>query len=207
MGKYSTDKKQEIRKEEIVSACEKLYKKMSFKEITLKEISKETSFTRPSIYNYFQTKEEIFLALLGEEYRKWGKFLEDNLSGEINPTAEGFADFIARSLSDREQLLKLLSINYYEMEENSRLERLTEFKCVFNKTFEVIKKLLHLYFKGITEKEEESFLFAFFPFMFGIYPYTHVTKKQTMAMEKAGMQFTTRTVEGIIKDFIIKYFK
>ena len=37
------------RKEEIVNACEKLYQIMSFKVITLKEISVETSFSRPSI--------------------------------------------------------------------------------------------------------------------------------------------------------------
>ena len=52
------------RREEIIAACEKLYQTMSFKEITLKDISVETSFSRPSIYNYFQTKEEIFLALM-----------------------------------------------------------------------------------------------------------------------------------------------
>ena len=56
------------RKEEIVCACAKLYETMSFKEITIKEIAKLTSFTRTSIYNYYQTKEEIFLALLRKEY-------------------------------------------------------------------------------------------------------------------------------------------
>ena len=47
------------RKEEIINACEELYKTMSFKEITLKDIADLTTFTRTSIYNYFQTKEEI----------------------------------------------------------------------------------------------------------------------------------------------------
>ena len=51
------------RKNEIVSACRRLYETMSFKEITLKEIGQQTSFTRTSIYNYFETKEEIFLAI------------------------------------------------------------------------------------------------------------------------------------------------
>ena len=51
------------RKEEIINACAKLYTTMNFKDITLKQISLETTFTRTSIYNYFQTKEEIFLAL------------------------------------------------------------------------------------------------------------------------------------------------
>ncbi|WP_253287604.1 TetR/AcrR family transcriptional regulator [Anaerotignum sp. MSJ-24] len=59
------------RKEEIITACEELYKAMSFKEITIKEIGNATSFTRTSIYNYFQTKEEIFLALLQREYERW----------------------------------------------------------------------------------------------------------------------------------------
>ena len=51
------------RREEIINACEQLYRTMSFREITLKEIGKITSFSRPTIYNYFETKEEIFLAL------------------------------------------------------------------------------------------------------------------------------------------------
>ncbi len=44
------------RREEIINACAQLYETMGFKEITLKEIANFTSFTRPSIYNYFQTK-------------------------------------------------------------------------------------------------------------------------------------------------------
>lgn len=56
------------RREEIIDACEKLYARLSFKEVTIKEIGKETTFTRTSIYNYFQTKEEIFLALITREF-------------------------------------------------------------------------------------------------------------------------------------------
>ena len=48
------------KREEIINACEKLYGTMSFREITLKDISSITSFSRPTIYNYFETKEEIF---------------------------------------------------------------------------------------------------------------------------------------------------
>ena len=64
------------RKEEIISACRKLYETMSFKDITLKEIGKQTSFTRTSIYNYFETKEEIFLALFAQEYELFAEDLD-----------------------------------------------------------------------------------------------------------------------------------
>ena len=66
-----SEKLTNARKEEIICACASLYKTMSFKDITIKEIGAATSFTRTSIYNYFQTKEEIFLALLQQEYEKW----------------------------------------------------------------------------------------------------------------------------------------
>ena len=62
------------RREEIVNACETLYQSMSFKDITLKEIGNVTSFSRPTIYNYFQTKEEIFLALYEKEYGDADRF-------------------------------------------------------------------------------------------------------------------------------------
>ena len=52
------------REDEIISACAALYETMGFKDITLRDIGEKTSFTRTSIYKYFQTKEEIFLALL-----------------------------------------------------------------------------------------------------------------------------------------------
>ena len=56
----------ESRPDEIVEACRQLYQNHTFHEITLKDISDRTSLSRPSIYNYFATKEEIFLELLLE---------------------------------------------------------------------------------------------------------------------------------------------
>ena len=52
------------RREEIISLCEWLYQTVSFIEITLRNTAGARSLTRPSIYNCFQTKEEILLALM-----------------------------------------------------------------------------------------------------------------------------------------------
>ena len=77
------------KREEIVSACEQLYQTMSFREITLKEISKITSFSRPTIYNYFETKEEIFLALFQREYDRWNEELTGILNGNEQLSKKG----------------------------------------------------------------------------------------------------------------------
>ena len=104
------------RKEEIINACELLYKTMSFKEITMKDIASATSFTRTSIYNYFETKEEIFLALLKREYELWVESLNKLICEHNELSLDEAASLLARSLAERKQLLKLLSMNHYDME-------------------------------------------------------------------------------------------
>ena len=74
------------RREEIIDACAKLYETMNFKDITLKEIGKVTTFNRTAIYNYFNTKEEIFLALMQREYDLWVADLEQLLSAPVSVT-------------------------------------------------------------------------------------------------------------------------
>ena len=84
---------------------------MSFRDITLKEIGNVTSFSRPTIYNYFETKEEIFLALFEREYVRWNEALVAILYDQESMTRSELADKIAASLAYRVQLLKLLSMN------------------------------------------------------------------------------------------------
>ena len=87
------------RREEIIGACEQLYQTMSFKEITLKEIGNATSFSRPTIYNYFRTKEEIFLALFQLEYDRWNDDLSGILENNKKLTAAALAEKIAKTLT------------------------------------------------------------------------------------------------------------
>lgn len=185
------------RKEEIVNACAKLYEKMSFKDITIKEIGEVTSFSRTSIYNYFHTKEEIFLALIQREYEKWIEQLKKIQSENESLTSNEFASELAHSLEERENLLKLLSMNHYDMEENSRMERLVEFKEVYGKAINEVRKCLEKFFIDMTDKDKQDFIFSFFPFMFGIYPYTVVSEKQRQAMKLANVNYVYMSIYEI----------
>lgn len=185
------------RKEEIITACAELYQTMSFKEITMKEIGKATSFTRTSIYNYFQTKEEIFLALLQREYESWIESLTLIRTKHESMTPARFADALAKSLEDRKTLLKIMSMNHYDMEENSRIERLVEFKVVYGRSLAEMRNCLDKFFPDMSVGDQQDFIFSFFPFMFGIYPYTVVTEKQREAMEKAHVNYVYMTIYEI----------
>jgi AcrR family transcriptional regulator len=51
------------RRREIIDAAEKILFAKGFERTTLVEIAKKSEFSRPTLYKYFQNKEEIYLAV------------------------------------------------------------------------------------------------------------------------------------------------
>ncbi len=117
-----------------------------------------TSFSRPSIYNYFQTKEEIFLAILKKEYELWIADLETVMKENETLKSNVFAEKVAESL--------------------------VEFKVAYGRSLQTFATLLGKFFPEMTVEERQNFIYRFFPFIYGIYPYTFVTDKQKEAMRQ-----------------------
>ncbi|MCQ2501292.1 MAG: TetR/AcrR family transcriptional regulator [Lachnospiraceae bacterium] len=192
------------RREEIISACEELYKTKGFKDITIRDIGNITSFTRTSIYNYFQTKEEIFLAILKREYDLWTEELYLRINSQDAMSDEEIADCLAETLDKRQQLLKLLSMNHYDMEDNSRMEALVDFKVSYGRSMQAVMSLLGKFRSDLSVAERQNFVYAFFPFLFGIYPYTVVTDKQKIAMQEAGVEYNYQSVHELIYACVLR---
>lgn len=192
------------RKEEIVNACAALYETMSFKDITLRDIGDKTSFTRTSIYNYYHTKEEIFLALLKREYDAWIVDMGEMIKRNTAMDADAFAEALSRILEKRSCMLKRMSMNIYDMEVNSRMENLVDFKKSYAEAFDTLGKCLQKFFPSMTQEDRKKFLYAFFPFLFGIYPFTTHTEKQLEAMKQAGIKEGDCTIYELTKPFLLR---
>ena len=109
-------------------------------------------------------------------------------------TRDELARTLACTLTDRPRLLRLLSMNLYEMEANSRPERLAEFKVAFGASLKTVERMLEKYVSEMDQSDRQQFLYTFFPFIYGIYPYTSVTEKQKEAMDEAGVQYEEKTI-------------
>lgn len=195
------------RKEEIINACEKLYESSGFNEISISSIGDETTFSRTSIYNYFHTKEEIFLALLKREYDKWIEDLNKIYEENEKMSKEDFAKKLALSIEKRKKMLKLVSMNMYEIEENSRLEELVEFKKTYGLAVEFVRKCIDKFFTDMEEKDKNNFMALLFPFMYGIYPYTEATDKQIEAMKIANILTKPMSIYEITYVEVLKLLK
>ena len=181
-----TQKQIETRQNEIMYACKKIYLDEGYEEVTLKKIAEITSFTRPAIYSYYKTKEEIFLDILKEEFANWQIGLLKNCNDVIDYTREQFCVALANSMCDRTTLLELLAVHLNTIENNTSLERLVEFKKTVYQFFDTLKQELEKFFPNIQTSDKEEFFDIFITYINGLYPHIYHSKKQKEAMTIAG---------------------
>ena len=91
-------------------------------------------------------------------------------------------------------MLKIQTMNLYEIEENSREERLAQYKRSFYRAMTAMDGCLTTYKPDITEAEKRDFRYVFFPFLYGIYAYAHPTPKQLTVMAQVGIPQAGMTV-------------
>ena len=188
----------QARSEEIVNACEQLFKTMHYKDINIKEIAEKTTFSRPSIYNYFLTKEEIFLALLTREYKGWTKDLQKMEKVEGEDGRRTFAISSALILEKRTALLKLLSMDLNEMELNCRMEKLVEFKKVYGRMMVAFACAVKRLCEDMGDNEIDRFMYAYLPMVQGVYPYAFESDMQKAAMQQAGVSPTGKSLHELL---------
>lgn len=194
------------RKEEILDAFEKLYQTKSVRNISMREIGEKTSLTRSSIYNYFQTKEEIQLGLTIREFTLWRDELRKiSLYNKMN--VEEFAKAIADSLSERKQFIKLISWNHCEIEENSRPENLAEIQKITYDAMQLLMACLNKTFSNMSKYKKQGFMIDFFTYIYGIDCFIQVSQKQQESLKLANIPYNPLTIYDAVYGFILRYFR
>ena len=67
-----------------------------------------------------------------------------------------------------------------------------------------IRSILSRFCPDISKEEIENCIYVFYPFMFGIYPYTSVTEKQKTAMKDAQVDFVSHSIYEITYNCLIR---
>ena len=194
-----TKEESDSRRNEVIDACEALYREESYHDITMSQIAEGVSFGRANIYNYFQCKDEVLLALLQREHELWAADLE-GLAGRAGALGDTLlAEELAATVQAREQMLKLMAMNIYDMEQNSRLQSLVEFKRAYARAIAALRAVLAAAKPQWDDRRADRFIFGFMPCLHGVYPYAHHTEKQRAAMQKAGVPPSDLTVCELVQ--------
>jgi AcrR family transcriptional regulator len=106
------------RREHLLETARILWTEGTFSSITMNQVAGQAKLAKGTTYLYFQSKEELLLALLGQELEQWFDHLDGELEQTLTHTPRSLAHLIAESLQARQELIRLLSIQGGILEQN-----------------------------------------------------------------------------------------
>ena len=131
----------------------------------------------------------------------------ENNEKYANLTTEKTAAIIAETLAARPLLLKILSMNCYDLEENTSFEQLVDFKKSYVRRVTLLKKFLTKFKSNFTPREIDDCLYSLLPLIFGVYPYSATTEKKKKAVARAGGTHREITAYEIIYNRAVRILK
>lgn len=120
----------DARRETILVVALELFCKNSFESITMGTISVGAGLAKGTLYLYFHSREEIFLALLARELHAWLAAV-GQATKEWSSLNDGL-DWIADSLTGRGELLRLSSLFHSALEQHVPIETVRAFKLTYD---------------------------------------------------------------------------
>jgi AcrR family transcriptional regulator len=122
-----TDQKEE-RRQLIMNAARALLKRAQFSDITMDAVAQCSGLAKGTVYGYFNTKEELFLALTEDEVAAWLDDLNYRLSALDSPTISSVTDAVCDSVANTRLLTRLLPILHPVLEHNIDYESMVRVK-------------------------------------------------------------------------------
>lgn len=177
------------RQNEIINACYSLFSNSTYDDITFGEISKITSISRPSIYNYYITKEEILLDVLEKEYFKWFENFRNSFDENTRLNKKDLSNLLINSFDGFETFLRLLSIQYSILEKNCSFEKLTQFKMNTQTIFNTLESIIGKTYPRSTSEDKSTFIFMMFSSIGNFYEMCTPNETEIKALKIANRDY------------------
>jgi AcrR family transcriptional regulator len=123
-----TDEDRQERRNAFLEAAQSLWAERNFTTFTMHEVAELGGFSKPTLYLYFPTKEELLLSLLTELLRKWFLELRIELQSTEKWTSDEIADCFARLMVNHPSMVRLLSLVNTVLEQNVSPNSIHAFK-------------------------------------------------------------------------------
>lgn len=137
---FQDENKEEVR-EKIIHAATQMFGRFGFKKTTLDDIAHILRKGKSSIYYYFNSKEEVFEAVVTKEARHFEGEINKILDSSLSPKEK-----LRRYVHLRMEMVNRL-VNYFELLKNDDLSNLT-FAQKLRKKYDdhdvqIVKRILH----------------------------------------------------------------
>lgn len=122
------DEQKQQRREAILATAWDMFQTMPYSAIVMNDVAKQMNLAKGTLYLYFKTKEELFLALLSQQFSAWFDDLDQRLAAIPNSTRQAVVSAIGDSFAARHGMTRLMAILHTVLEHNIEYATMLEFK-------------------------------------------------------------------------------
>jgi TetR/AcrR family transcriptional regulator len=183
-----SDQAKTARREQLLEVAAELWAEKNFASITMFEVASRAELAKGTTYLYFQTKEELLLALLERELQAWFLELGAKLSTKKSFTPKEFAQLMTKSLANRQAFTRLVCIQASILEHNIDFERALEFKTLLLEHALNAAKLIEAKLEFLKRGEGFVLLQRINAFIIGFYDLANPSQIIQSVLEKPTMK-------------------
>jgi len=129
-----TEEQKEERRLAILHAAETLFQAADYNTISMSQIAQTAGVAKGTVFLYFATKEELFLAITGQAYSKFFAGLNKRLKSTIDAgktcTTDDLVDILQAVFGGDDALLRLMGIVSIILEHNIQYATALQFKSM-----------------------------------------------------------------------------
>jgi AcrR family transcriptional regulator len=118
----------EVRRQAILKAARRLMREGSVTELSLSELARQSGVSKPNIYRYFESREEVLLQVLIEEIGDLTDRIESELAKVPVGDTQAAARVVASAFAAQPKLCELVSIVSSVLERNISAEAIATAK-------------------------------------------------------------------------------
>ncbi len=117
------------RRQAIIDQAWALFQENRYEAVNIIDVARSVGLAKGTVYLYFQTKEELFLAILEQQFEQWFEEIDETLSRLAPPASIAtVARLLTDSLNRRPALTRLFALAHVILERNVDYEAARRFK-------------------------------------------------------------------------------
>lgn len=184
----SAEAKQQRRADFIASARRLFLQQQRLPAVA--DIAADTGLAKGTVYRYFQSKEQIFLALLTQDFAELFTALErlvEQLPQPLSEAAEPFADGYLKLLQQSATLLPLLALLNAVLEQNLPQSQLLAFKQQLAQALDALGGKLAVRFSQLSPARASQLMLHSYALTLGLYQSTQLPAAVQTLLQQAGL--------------------
>ncbi len=195
------------REAEILRSAMAIYEEFGFEEVTFSRISQNTNFTRPTIYSYYKTKEEIMLCLTSIYLDKFVQLFSKKMGGVFQRDDLFTATAMCECFEEVPEFIHLYTVIYSIIEKNVSLEALAQFKRDTMSHLNLLSDTMKKISPDASDEEIYTFLLRTLCFASGLCPMTEQSDVQREAVRLSETGYVAPVFKQIFISTLLIFLK